>query len=218
MLRELLRHMADRVKPERLIVAGFSSGGDVAMRLCRERGRVRIDGVLSLGCNLSLDTCFLTRVVARFKGSDPTQMLAGLRTVGEGADSVADWLNVHSYLVNMLAKFQTQIDPLRAHARDIVAPFEQAGDDSPFVEWYRQASEHVRGLRCVFEDDPRNTDVLRAIELRNLESHVLGEHYREGSIVVEPGASHFDLVKPEVVTRHLESLLADVQDVARVPA
>jgi serine/threonine protein kinase len=216
MIRELLRHMADRAKPDMLIVAGFSSGADLAMRMCAESERVRVDGVLSLGCNLSVATCFVTRVVSRFKGSDPSHMLGGLRSVGEGAGSVDEWLNIHAYLVGMMGKFQNQIEPLRLLAREIVAPFESA-DTSPFVRWYREASAQVRSLRCVFEDDPTVNATLRDIQLQNIESNILGEHYREGSIVIEPDTRHFDLVRPEVVTRHLDAVVAELQ-AARVPA
>jgi serine/threonine protein kinase len=217
MLREWLRHVADRLKPEMLIVAGFSSGGDIALRLNAERSRVRVDGILSLGCNLALDTCFLTRVVARFKGSDPRQMLDGLRSVGDTAGTIEEWLNVHTYLVTMLGKFQNQIEPLRTLARDIVAPFEHGGE-SPFVEWYRQASANVRALRCVFEDDTVNPALVRDIQLRNLDSGILGSHYRENSLVIDPETNHFDLARPEIVTRHLDALIADIREVATTTA
>jgi serine/threonine protein kinase len=218
MVRELLRHLADRAKPELLVVVGFSSAGDIALRLCSERTRVRIDGLLTLGCNLSLDTCFLTRVVARFKGSDPAQMLSGLRTVGETASSLDEWLNMHTYLVRMLAKFQGHVDPLRMMAREVVTPFEHSPGETPFIDWYRQASENVKALRCVFEDDQRYLGLVKDLQLRNLETHVLGERYREGSIVLEPDSKHFDLIRPEVVERHLDTLLVDIREAARVPA
>jgi pimeloyl-ACP methyl ester carboxylesterase len=218
MVRELLRHLVDRAKPDVVIVAGFSSGGDLALLLAADQSRVRIDGVLSLGGNLSLETCFLTRVVARFKGSDPRQMLEGLRTIGENAASVDEWLNMHTYLVRMLAKFQNQIDPLRSLAREIVAPFEHGAAESPFVEWYRKATEHGGSVHCVFEDDPTYTALLRDIQLRNLETRILGDHYRDGSIVIEPETRHFDLVKPDLVARHLEALVADVRDTVKAPA
>jgi pimeloyl-ACP methyl ester carboxylesterase len=217
MLRELLRHLSDRIKPEQLIVCGFSSGGDIAMRLNAERSRVRVDGILSLGCNLSLDTCFLSRVLARFKGNDRQSMFEGLRTVAETARSVDEWLTLHTYLVSMLAKFQNQIDPLRTVARDIVAPFEHGGEDV-FVEWYRQASANVRALRCVFEDDTTHATLLRDIQLRNLESGILGDHYREDSLVIEPETNHFNLVEPGMVARQLDALVAAVREAAPTTA
>jgi serine/threonine protein kinase len=217
MVRELLRHVADRTKPDLLILAGFSSGGDLALRLCGDAHRVRVDGILSLGCNVSLATCFLTRVLSRFKGSDPAQMLAGLRTVAENAANLEEWLNVHTYLVTMLAKFQNQIEPLKLLAREVVAPFEQPAEN-PFVEWYRRASGNVRALRCVFEDNDTYGEALRDIQVANLDSHILGEHYRDGSIVIEPETRHFDLLRTDLITRHLDALLADVRASVKVSA
>jgi hypothetical protein len=225
MMRELLRHAVERARTEVLVVAGFSSGGDIALRLPIDQHRVRIDGVLSLGGNVSLDTCFLTKVVSRFRGSNAAEMLSGLRAVGDTARSVDEWLNTHAYLVAMMGKFQSQIDALRHFARDIVTPFERAStafgsdvEQSPFVEWYRGASAAVRAVRCVFED----TDVLRTqvgqILTRNLDTPVLGEHYREGSVVIEPGTNHFDLAKPELVARHLESLVAEARGAVQATA
>ena len=162
----------------------------------------------------------MTSLVARADSSNPAALVDGLRRVGAGTTGLDAWINVHTYLVQMLQKFQTQLDPLQQVAKDIVRPFEEGGSggESPFVQWYRDASRHVRVLRCVFEDDDVNPALVREIQLRNADSGVLGEQYREGSLVIEPDTNHFDLVRPEVVARQLEELMREVKAAAMAGA
>jgi serine/threonine protein kinase len=206
MLRHFLRHITERSRPKRIVLAGYSSGADIALRLAAGMHPGRVDGLLALGCNLSLDTCFVTRILARLKDGHSAELLDGLRTVGDRASSVEAWLTVHTYLVQMLQKFQSQVEPLKAMARDIVEPFE-AGGESPFIAWFRDASQHVRAVRCVFEDDETNRGLVRGLLLEHFEHNVLGDQYREGSLVIEPATNHFDLVTPEQVERQVEALL-----------
>jgi hypothetical protein len=35
----------------------------------------------------------------------------------------------------------------------------------------------------------------------------LGPHYEEGSVVAEPGSSHFDLIDPGRVEQHVQALV-----------
>lgn len=210
MTAAFVKHMIERARPTHTVVAGFSSGADTALRLAARRSSLRLDGVLSLGCNLSLETCFVTQLVATVDGNNPTMLLDVLRRVSERSQGLEMWINVHTYLVQMLQKFQTQLGPLQRVAQDIVRPFQEGGE-SPFVQWYRDASRHVRALRCVFEDDAIHPGLVRDIQLRNAEAGLLGEHYREGSIVLEPETNHFDLVRPDMVARHLDSLVSELK-------
>ncbi len=206
MLRHFLRHITERTRPGRVVLAGYSSGGDTAMRFAAGRVATRVDALLSLGCNLSLETCFVTSILAQLRHGHSDELMAGLRAVGEHAPSLDAWLTVHSYLVQMLQKFQSRVEPLRTVARDIVAPFENGGE-SPFVGWFREASHQVRALRCVFEDDDTCRGIVMDLQLRQMDEGLLGDAYRDGSLVIEPDSSHFDLIKPEVVERHLAALL-----------
>jgi hypothetical protein len=175
----------------------------------RPGGGARVDGVLSLGCNISLETCFVTSMLARMSSRHPERLLADLRTVGESATELDAWLTVHTYLVAMLRKFRGSIDPLRQLAREIVRPFEGTGD-SAFNSWYRDASANVRGLRCVFEDNEAHRNFVRDLVLGQAASNRLGDRYREDTIIIEPDTGHFDLERPDVVGKHLEALLASV--------
>jgi pimeloyl-ACP methyl ester carboxylesterase len=208
LLRHFLRHTTDRTGAKRVIFAGFSSGADAVMRFAAARpgGGARIDGILSLGCNISLDTCFVSGMLARMSSRHPERLLADLRAVGETMSELDSWLTFHTYLVAMLRKFRSAVDPLRSLAREIVRPFEEGGD-SPFITWYREASANVRGVRCVFEDNERHRTFVSDLLLSQSTTKRLGDRYREDSIVIESDAAHFDLERPEVVQKHLEALI-----------
>ena len=213
-LREFLRDARERLRPELLVLVGFSSGGDVAMRFLAEATAEDdrlVDGVVALGSNLSLETCFVTRLFARMGGDESKLLLADLRSLGAGAESLEDWLNIHEYLVTTLRKFHGDVAPLRRFCADIVRPFAD-GVDSPFAAWFRAASTRARRVRCVFEDTELIDRPLRELRLRNLDEGILGERYREDSITTEPGTDHFDLVRPELMLRHVEEMVRQLRE------
>ena len=209
LLRELLTDVATRFAPAITLVVGFSSGGDIALRLAAAAPSAppgRIDGVLSLGCNLGLETCFVTRILARLEAGNGAALVKDLRALGNAIDGLDEWLSVHAYLVRMLRKFELQVEPLRDFGREVAAPFEADGG-SAFARLYREASAGGRPVRCLFEDTETCNRLVGEVQLRNLDAGVLGAHYGEGSLLIEPDATHFDLVRPEVVSRHLEALI-----------
>ena len=208
LLRHFLRHMGERTAARRIIFVGFSSGADAVLRFAAARpgGGAQLDGILSLGCNILLETCFVSSMLARMSSRHPERLLADLRSVGESANELDSWLTVHTYLVAMLRKFRNAVDPLRSLAREIVRPFEEGGD-SPFSTWYREASANVRSVRCVFEDDERHRAFVGDLLLSQETTKRLGDRYREDSILIEPDAAHFDLERPDVVRKHLEAMM-----------
>ena len=212
LLRHFLRHVEERTAARRVLLVGFSSGADAVMRFASARpgGGARIDGVLSLGCNISIETCFVTSMLARMSSRHPERLLADLRSVGESATELDTWLTVHTYLVAMLRKFRVAVDPLRSLAREVVRPFE-AGGESPFNQWYRDASANIPVVRCVFEDNERHRTFVSSLVLGHPGSHRLGDRYREDSILIEPDTGHFELEKPDIVSRHLEAMLAALE-------
>ena len=212
-LREFLHDAVRRLRPETVLLVGFSSGGDVVLRFAASavaddaaEARPLLDGVLALGANLSLETCFVTRLFARMDRDDSRLVLDDLRSLGAGAATLDEWLLVHEYLVATLRKFQNDVAPLRRFSADIVRPFTVTGE-SPFAAWYRSASARLRRVRCVFEDTEMLNRPLRELRLRNLDEPVFGQRYREDSIVTEPGTDHFDLVHPDVMLRHVDELV-----------
>lgn len=219
LLRHFLRHMEERTGARRVVLAGISSGADVALRFVAARpgGGARLDAVLASGCNVSLESCHVTAMLARMSSRHPERLLADLRVVGETARGLDDWLTVHTYLVAMLRKFRGGVDPLRQLAREIVRPFE-AGGTSPFVGWFREASANVHAIRCVFEDGEPYGTFVRTLLGSSSSRAELGGKYQAGSIVIEPGAGHYDMQRTEVLARHLDALLARVEELRPAPA
>ena len=220
LLRELLAGVAARSAPSTILVAGFSSGGDIALRLAADAPSEppgRVDGVLALGCNLGLETCFMTRILARLEAGNGPELVKDLRALGNAIDGLDEWLSVHAYVVRMLRKFQLQVEPLRDFGRDIVRPFEEDAEGA-FVRMYRGASAGGRPLACLFEDTETCNRLVGELQLRNLDSGVLGAHYREGSLLIEPDAAHFDLLRPDLVLRHLDALVETLSAMADAAA
>jgi predicted Ser/Thr protein kinase len=66
-LREWLWEISEQFQPEIIVMVGFSLGADMGFELLlapADEPAPRIDAFLSLECNLSLDTCFASRVLA----------------------------------------------------------------------------------------------------------------------------------------------------------
>ena len=208
LVRELLRDVAARVRPRFTVIAGFSSGADFSMRFAAApdpESRVRIDGCLSLGSNLSIQTCFLTSALATLENDDDNAMFAVLRRVSDAASSLEEWVNICDYVVRIVPAFRHDSGPLRAFGAAISAPFEQERL-APFAAWYRDAAAKGCRLRCVFEDTPMFRDLVRELQLRNLDEGLLGPRYEGESLITEAGRSHFDLMDPARVDGHVQAL------------
>jgi Protein kinase domain len=209
-VREFLRDVAARAGARTVVLAGFSTGADIALRFAATpdpESRLRVDGCLTLGGNLALSTCFLTRRMASLKSGDDADMLAAFLEVSNGAGSLDEWVNMCEYALRIIGMFRHDADPVRTFAAGIAAPFEQ-GDFTAFEGWYRAATAAGTRLRCVFEDTPMYRGLVRNLQLRNLDEGLLGDRYEEGSIITEAGTGHFDLVEPARVARHLDALIA----------
>ena len=207
--REWLRAMVAEAHPHVVVVVGFSSGADFALRLAAAPGPqqpVPLHGCLSLSCNLARETCFVTGVLAQLGSGGEADTLAALGAVGKAAKSLDEWMNVHGYLLQIARKFRGKLDSLQVFAQDIVQPFERATLE-PFVQWYREATRQGRQLRCVFEDSAMYHGLVRELRVRNLDDQILGGSYEEDSIVIEPDTSHFDLMDPARVERHVDALV-----------
>jgi hypothetical protein len=64
----------------------------------------------------------------------------------------------------------------------------------------------------VFDDDERHRAFVSDLVLGQGTSNRLGDKYREDSILIEPDAGHFDLERPDIVSKHLESLLGALDE------
>jgi serine/threonine protein kinase len=210
-VRHFLTWMAGAVEPTVTVLVGFSSGADLGLRLIADWPGDQppvVDGLLALGCNLNLDTCFVSSALASLSSEHGTEMLPHLRASGAQAANLGEWLNVHEYLVNILRKFQHDLRLLQRHGEEVVRPFQDGGN--PFPDWYKAACSRVKALRCVFADTEMETRPVRQLILAHLEEGVLGECYNEKSIMIEPDADHFDLLDPQRIKRHLAEMLATI--------
>jgi hypothetical protein len=209
LVRELLRDVVARLRPRITIIGGFSSGADFAIRLAAApdpEPRLRLDGCLALGANLSIDTCFLTSELATLNDRDDAGLLAILRRVSNHASSLDEWINLCDYAVSIVPTFRHDVAALRTFGAAISAPF-ATEKLTPFADWYRAAAAKGCQLRCVFEDTPMFRDLVRELQLRNLDDGLLGPQYEEGSVVTEGGTGHFDLIGPSRVEDHVQALV-----------
>ena len=207
---ELIREVVAREHPRQVILLGFSSGADLFLQMLaspqyRERP-VTVSGLLGFSPNLSLETCFVTSVFARLHGGHEQAILGDLRQFAADARSLHEWLNVNEYLVRTLRKFQADSDVLQRYAADMVRMYEERGMDQ-FIDWFRAATEQVQQVLLVFEDTDTIRRLLQQLRLRNLDEGVLGDKYRDDSLVIESGADHFDLTDPDRLVKHIDDLL-----------
>jgi hypothetical protein len=212
LLSEVLLDVVARERPHTTVLAGFSSGADLGLRMVSSAPPERalpVDAFLSLGCNLALETCFVSRPFAQLTAhAEPTVDM--LRGIADHVLSVREWMYLSDYLLRILRKFSGDLSALQRHASDVVAAF--TGDEAhPFDRWFREASARVPSLRCVFEETPMFVRLVQEVRLRNLDHAVLGPHFQEDSLVMEPATEHFGLTEPDLVQRHIEALLEKVR-------
>jgi tRNA A-37 threonylcarbamoyl transferase component Bud32/pimeloyl-ACP methyl ester carboxylesterase len=212
LVRELVKAVMEEIRPRRMIMLGFSSGGDVVMRLLAHpaSGGIRCNAAVTLGTNLGLETCWITRRLAQLYSYDEGTLLEDLKTIAMSAGSVHEWLNVHEYLVRVLRKFQHDVEPLRVVASGFARPFEDEGRDV-FPGWYRAVTSRIPVLICVNEDDSITRALIQELRLRNLDSGILGPRYIEDSLRLEADADHFDLLALPRVERYLADAISRLE-------
>jgi pimeloyl-ACP methyl ester carboxylesterase len=210
-LRMFLESVVRELAPKKTILIGMSSGADVVLRMVAEGGvgKGHIDGVLALSPNISLETCFFTRRVTEIDEGSERTILDLAREVAGAMDSPQEWVEVTPYLVELVRKFHADIDSLRDHSRDIIAPF-LCGGDSPLAGWYRAARAAGVGVRMVFAGaEGSERQALRRLMLDHVDRRVLGPDFADADIVVEPDTLHMGLIAADIIERHLEAILSD---------
>ena len=213
-LREWLREIADRIEHETIVMVGFSLGADMGFELLlgpADEPTPSIDAFLSLECNLSLDTCMFSRVLAGLATDRPEVPIAELKRLGDSASSLDDWLNMHDYLLKVLRKFQGDIGVLQRAAADIVRPFSERPGFEVFARWFKGARERVPALRLVISNDSGYQAALARLKLENLDNNILGEEFPESMITVSGSRDHFGLMAAERVLRQVDELISDTR-------
>jgi pimeloyl-ACP methyl ester carboxylesterase len=207
-LRLLVRELVDQIRPKQTLLVGHSAGADQLLRMVHSEGGPGVDvaGLIAMGPNVSLETCFATRLYSRIDASDPAGTLAVLKTLAQDVQSLETWLVVQNYLSQTFMKLGSDLEPLRRYSADLVAPIEQPGD--PLADWYRSAQQRVGRVRLVFSNE--EAAAAEALLARHLESNVLGDDFSEDSFVIEP-VHHIALLDPDLVMRHIDAVLASLE-------
>ncbi len=208
-LRMLLREITAECRPRRTLLVGHSAGADQLLRMMHddEGAGVQVDGLVALGPNVSLDTCFATRLYSRIDAANPDGTLAILKSLAEHINTLETWLVVQSYFAQMFIKLGSDLEPLRRYAADLVSPFESAGD--PLADWYRSAKRRVPHVRMVFSNE--EAAAAEALLARHLESNVLGDDFSEDSFTIER-VHHLALLDFALITRLAKDVFGMLRD------
>jgi pimeloyl-ACP methyl ester carboxylesterase len=208
-LRMLLREIVTECRPKRMLLVGHSAGADQLLRMMHDDAAagVKVDGLIALGPNVSLDTCFATRLYAKIDAANPDGTLAILKSLAEHIDTLETWLVVQSYFAQMFIKLGNDLEPLRRYAADLVRPFEEPGD--PLADWYRSAKQRVPQVRLVFSNE--EAAAAEGLLARHLESNVLGDDFTEKSFSIER-VHHLALLDFGLITRLVDEVFGSIRD------
>ena len=207
LLRILLADLVRECRPTRTILVGFSAGADQFLRMIESPAAVGVDvaGLVALGTNVSLETCFVSSLFAKMDARDSGGILAALKTLGQGRTSLAAWLTLQTYITQTFTKFGSDLEPLVRYSAELIARFEGGGD--PLPGWYRAATEKIPSVRFVFSDGEAGP--AEAVLARHLDQNVLGDRFAEKTWVTEP-VSHAQLPEPRIVIPYVESVVAEL--------
>jgi hypothetical protein len=199
---EVVRRSRERAIAVDLV--GHSAGADQILRMIHGEGGagVEVTSLIALSPNVSLATCFASRLFAKMDATEPGRVLAVLKTLGSDIDSLEVWLAAQSYVSETFMKLGTDLEPLRRYSADIIAPFEELGD--PRSDWYRAARARIPFVRLVFSREEQ--DDAETLIARHLENNVLGDAFTVDSLVIEP-VSHLGLLDPDLIARHVRDAM-----------
>jgi pimeloyl-ACP methyl ester carboxylesterase len=209
-LREWLRQMVEHDAIKAIVLVGFSTGSDLWLEYaCRPvfDPSLPVLGLITLDPNVTLETCWATRILAELSHDTPTQILDKLRSLSAGTKSLNEWLNIQEYLVRVLRKFRGNIEVLTQFTTEIVECFKGSGLEL-FAQRFRAANSTIPYVRHVFSGATSEAEAIAAIKLANLDSGFLGEGYTAGSFVIEADTDHFDLIDPARLNKHVDLIVA----------
>lgn len=176
--------------PQIVVVAGFSTGADLAIEMlgCADWIAGRSVGLLALDCNLNSLTTKL--ISAHLAGMNADSPLEAIKKISLGAATTGElhiWLAVHDYLFKIFSKLGDRLVPLRDLAAEITDRFPDESLE-PFLARVRlikrQPGSDVR-IHCILSDDATHRQLAGSQMAR-----------QEGLLLqVAPGADHFDLIE-----------------------
>jgi alpha-beta hydrolase superfamily lysophospholipase len=202
-LRMLLRELVAECRPRHVVLVGHSGGSDQFLRMVHDEDGAGVDvaGIVAMAPNVSLETCFATRVYANMDASNPAGTLATLKALAADVQSLESWLVIQSYLSQSLIRLGVNLEPIKRYAREVMEPFEKPGD--PLADWYRAARQRIPVVRMVFGAE--ESAAAEALLARHLESNVLGDDFSADSFVIEP-VHHLTLLEPDRIARHITAV------------
>jgi pimeloyl-ACP methyl ester carboxylesterase len=214
-LREWLRNVVDHVQPSMVVMVGFFMGADIGFEMLlasSSEALPLIDAFLSIECNLSLETCFVSRMLGSIHPERPDMWIGDLQRYGQTAASLDEWLNIHEYLVKVLRKFQADIGVLQRAATDILRPFNEASGFEVFARRFRGVRERIPSLRLIFSDASSTRAALALLKLENLDCKILGGEFTEHAIAVYPHTDHFGLMATEQVLHQVDQIVSEARE------
>ncbi|HEY6571753.1 MAG TPA: protein kinase, partial [Candidatus Eisenbacteria bacterium] len=152
LVRILLEELVRECRPTHTILVGFSAGADQFLRMLDSEAGLGVDvaGLVALGTNVSMETCFVSRLYATMDTGNPDEVVEALKSLGEGVHSLPAWLTLQAYISQTFMKFGSDLEPLRRYSAELIAPFEEGGD--PLPGWYRAATARIPSVRFVFSN------------------------------------------------------------------
>jgi serine/threonine protein kinase len=207
LIRILLAELVREWAPIRTILVGFSAGADHFLRMIDSDEGVGIDvaGLVGLGPNVNLETCFVSRLYAKMDTGNPDGILETLKSLSAGVRPLISWLVLQTYMSQTFLKFSSDLQPLHRYSAELIAPFEAGGD--PLPGWYRAVTKKIPSVRFVFSD--AEAGPAEEVLARHLEHNILGDRFNERSYVTEPIA-HVLLPEPALANRYVESVVDEL--------
>lgn len=178
----------DIPKIRKTIVVGFSIGADVAFQVLGKKcwaapGSI---GLLALDCNLSSDTCFISKRLATMNVDAPTKTLVRIASrLASDKAKLGAWLEIHEYLVKVFRKLAGNLAPLKELAQEIKARFDTR-TLRRFFDYYSAVTKNGVAVRCVLSDSPQHRALCKTPSMRTKHELVIG---------IADNTSHFDLIE-----------------------
>jgi len=181
---------------KRLVLAGFSLGADLVLRLAEHwaaNGPVvaRLEGALLLDPNVNQSTMTISRLIA---AADPDDPLPALKQLVSGAQATEELAAVCAYVSKIAEKDFAQ---LRRLARDMLGYWRPDG--------YDQFGERLAAVARVAR-------TVRVVVSASYEGHVPAmreaarRHGAGGVAFAALGCGHFDLTREDVLARELRGV------------
>jgi serine/threonine protein kinase len=211
LIRALIASLRASLRPRKTVLSGFSCGSIMALRCAgAEESSALVDGVLAIDPDMQESDCFITRLFAELDSSSSTDVMNGLLTISGSCTTMHEWLVLHQHMIECVDKVKDDFSPLVRQGMDLSAAYDgvHTGRESPFVGFLREATEHVRTVRCLFHDSAENRRMIGEIRMMHFDDQCLGSKFTDESLTFIPVADHLGMMTTERLLEYLD-LIAD---------